>query len=117
MSFPGPQGAFSNKLIFSSVSRALWFDDLSLATRAIRHAPIAADLIFVDRGLVCAYSIEVFESTLVDFIRVYHRTEVGCLQSDLSPTTALTVKKQIKCRLQCARRTQSICGLQEDDLS
>ena len=87
---------------------ALWFNDLSLATRIIRHAPIAADLIFVERGLVCAYSYAVFESTFVDFFRVYHRTEVGRLQSDLTSTTALTVKKQIKPRLQCARRMQSI---------
>ena len=44
----------------------------------------------------------------MDFFRAFHRTEVGRLQSDLTATTALTVKKQIKSRLQCARRLQSI---------
>ena len=104
--FLDPQGAFSNKLVLSSVSRALCLNDLSLAARLLRHAPIAADLIFVDRGLVCAYSYENFENVFGDFFRVYHRTEVGRLQSDLAATSAPIIQKQIKSRLQCARRMQ-----------
>ena len=49
-----------------------------------------------------------FDNTFVDFFRVYHRREVERLQSDLSSTIAFAVKKQIKSRLQCARRMQSI---------
>ena len=97
--FLDPKGASSTKLVLSSVSRALWFNDLSLASRLLRHAPIAADLIFIDNGLVCAYSYEDFESVFGEFFRVYHRTEVNRLQSDLAATTALTVEKQIKSRL------------------
>ena len=48
-------------------------------------------------------------SVFGEFFRVYHRTEVNRLQSDLAATTALTVKKQTKARLQCARRMQNIC--------
>ena len=65
--FLDPQGAFSNKLVLSSVSRALWFNDLALASRIIRHAPIAAELIFIDRGSVCAFSYENFENVFADF--------------------------------------------------
>ena len=65
--FLDPQGAFSNKLVLSSVSRALWFNDLALATRIIRHAPIAAELIFIDRGSVCAFSFENLKTSLPIF--------------------------------------------------
>ena len=106
--FLDPQGAFSNKLILSSVSRALWYNDLSLASRLIRNAPIAADLIFIDRGLVTAHCQENFEAAFTDFFRVYHRTEVGRLRTELTSTSSLIVKKQIKSRLQCARRLQGV---------
>ena len=45
---------------------------------------------------------------LLWIFRVCHRSDVGRLQAELSSTTALTVKKQIKSRLQCARRMQGI---------
>ena len=54
--FLDSQGAISAKLVLSSVSRALWFNNLTLAARLIRFPPIAEDLIFIDNGLVCAHS-------------------------------------------------------------
>ena len=98
----------STKLVLSSVSCALWFNNLSLAKRLIRYSAIATDLIFIDGGKVCAHSYENLEKTFGDFFKVYHRTEVVRLQHDLLVTTALTIKKQIKSRLQCARRMQCI---------
>ena len=92
----------------SSVSRALWYNNLSLAKRLIRYSDIATDLIFIDAGKVCAFSYDNFENTFGDFFKVYHRSEVSRLQVDLSKTTALIIKKQIKSRIQCARRMQSV---------
>ena len=102
------QGAVSAKLVLSSVSRALWFNNLSLAARLLRYSPIAQDLIYIANGIVCAHSYENFEQTFGDFHRVYHRAEVSRLQADLLATPALTIKKQIKSRLQCARRMQNV---------
>jgi hypothetical protein len=84
-----------------------------LASRLLRHAPTAAELIYIDNGVVSAYCYEKFELVFGDFFRVYHRTEVGRLQADLAATAAPTIKRQIKSRLQCARRMQNIfwpCG-------
>ena len=58
--------------------------------------------------MVCAYSYENFENVFDDFFRVYHRTEVGRLQSDLAATSAPTIKKQIESKLQCARCMQKM---------
>ena len=86
---------------------ALWFNNLSLAAKLLRFSPIAGDLIFIDKVFLCAHSYENFENTFGEFFRVYHRFEVVRLQSDWAATTALTVKKQMKSRLQCARRIQN----------
>ena len=90
--FLDPQGALSTKLVLSSVSRALWFNDLPSASRLLRHAPTAAELIYIDNGVVSAYCYEKFETFFGDFFRVYHRTEVGRLHADLAATTAPTIK-------------------------
>ena len=76
--------------------------------RLLRFSPIAQDLIFIDKGVVCVRSYENFENTFGDFFRVYHRFEVAGLQADLIASIALIVKKQIKSRLQCARRMQHV---------
>ena len=62
--FLDSSGAESTKLVLSSVSRALWFNNLSLAKRLIRYSEIATDLIFIDAGKVCAFSYEMFETPL-----------------------------------------------------
>ena len=54
--FRDSSGAESTKLVLSSVSRALWYNNLSLAKRLIRYSDIATDLIFIDAGKVCAFS-------------------------------------------------------------
>ena len=104
--FLDSSGGESTKLILSSVSRALWFNNISLAKKLLNSSSIASDPIFVDGGKVCAHSYENFENTFGDFFKVYHRSEVVRLQQDLQVTTAATIKKQIKSRLQCARRMQ-----------
>ena len=58
--------------------------------------------------------VENFGNVFGDFFRVYQRTEVGRLQSDLAATSAPTIKKQVESRLQCARRMQNIFGLLEE---
>ena len=79
--FMDSSGDQSYKLVLSSVSRALWFNNLSLAARLLRYSPIAQDLIYIANGIVCAHSYENFEQTFGDFHRVYHRAEVSRLQA------------------------------------
>ena len=63
--FLDSQDAISAKLVLSSVSRALWFNNLTLAARLIKFPTLAEDPIFID-GLVCAHSYETFENTFGD---------------------------------------------------
>ena len=67
--FLDSSGAESTKLVLSSVSRALWFNNLSLAKRLIRYSDIATELISIDAGKVCAFSYENVENTFGDFFR------------------------------------------------
>ena len=46
--FLDPRGALSTKLVLSSVSRALWFNNLGLARKLIDYSAFAKDLIFIE---------------------------------------------------------------------
>ena len=65
--FSGFPRCYFFKFVLSLVSRALWFNNLTLAARLIRFSPIAHDHIFIDNGLVCAHSYESFENTFLRF--------------------------------------------------
>ena len=67
--FLDSSGAESTKLVLSSVSRALWFNNLSLAKRLVRYSDIATEPIFIDAGKVCAFSYGNFENTFGDFFK------------------------------------------------
>ena len=103
-----PDGGEATKLVLASVSRALWFNNLSLAKHLIKFSGTAAQLIFIDAGSVIAHSYETFENIFGDFFKVYHRSEVVELQHAIAIESSLTLKKQLKSRLQCARRMQGI---------
>ena len=49
-----------------------------------------------------------FEQIFGDFYNVFHRSEVSQLQTEIAATESLIVKKQLKSRLQCARRMQGV---------
>ena len=106
--FTNPDGSAEKKIVWSSISRALWFNNLPLAERLIRWSSIASDLIYIEDRKVLAYSYETFEQIFGDFYNVFHRSEVTQLQNEIAATESLIVKKQLKSRLQCARRMQGV---------
>ena len=64
--------------------------------------------IYIEDCKVFAFSYETFEQVFGDFYNVFHRSEVNLLQGEIAATESLIVKKQLKSRLQCARRMQGV---------
>ena len=94
-------------MVLSSVSRALWFNNLGLAKKLIDYSSSAKDLIFIEDSQVKAFSFQAFETIFGDFFNVYHSSQVQQLQQQIA-STSIMQKRQLKSRLQCARRMLSV---------
>ena len=79
----------------------LWLCDFSDFLQLYRASSSLTRVLFVRTPMN-------FENTFGDVLRVYHRSEVARLQADHIATIALTIKKQVKSRLQCARKMQNV---------
>ena len=106
--FSNPDGTEEKKLVLSSVSRALWFNNLGLARKLIEYSASAKDLIFIEDSQVKAFSFQAFESIFGDFFNMYHSSQVQEIQKQMTNATSVMQKKQLKSRLQCARRMFAI---------
>ena len=69
--FQNPDGSAERKIVLSSISRSLWFNDLPLARKLLRWSSIAKDLIYIESFKVLAYSYENFEQIFGDFYNVF----------------------------------------------
>ena len=67
-----PDGSAERKIVLSSISRALWFNNLPLARKLLRWSTLAKDLIYIVDCKVLAYSYETFEQIFGDFYNVFH---------------------------------------------
>ena len=106
--YKSPDGTEERKLVLFSVSRALWFNNLNLAKKLIDYSATAKDLIDIEEAQVKAHSFETFETIFGDFFNVYHSSQVQQLRQQMATTLSTMQKKQLKCRLQCARRMLSV---------
>ena len=106
--FANPDGSEEKKLVLSSVSRALWFNNLGLARKLIDYSASAKDLIYIEDSTVKAFSFQSFETIFGDFFNTYHSSQVQQIQIQMTNATSVMLKKQLKSRLQCARRMLSI---------
>ena len=68
------------------------------------YSATAKDLIYIEEAQVKAHSFEVFETIFGDFSNVYHSSQVQQLRQQITTTSTIMQKKQLKSRLQCARR-------------
>ena len=80
--FKKPGGTEEMKLVLSSVSRALWFNNLNLARKLIDYSVFAKDLIFIEDAQVKAHSFERFEVIFGDVFNVYHSSQVRTSAAD-----------------------------------
>ena len=82
-----------------------WFNNLSLAKTliVIDYSAIAKDLIHIEETQLKAHSVETFE-VIFGFFNVYHSSQAQQLRQQIASTSSIMQKKQLKPRLQCARR-------------
>ena len=59
--YSNPDGSAERKIVLSSISRSLWFNNLPLARKLLRWSTLAKDLIYIVDRKVLAYSYETFE--------------------------------------------------------
>ena len=106
--FKNSDGSEEKKLVLSSVSRALWFNNPYLAKKLIDYSAIAKDLIYIEDAQVKAFSFVAFETIFGAFFNVYHSSQVQQLRHQIASSSSIMQKKQLKSRLQCARRMLSV---------
>ena len=106
-----PDGSEGKKLVLSSVSKALWFINLGLARKLIDYSASAKDLMFIEGSRAKAFPFQAFEPIFGDFFDMYHSSQVQQIQQQMVNATPVMQKKQLKSRLQCARRVLSILGM------
>ena len=114
--FLNPDGSAEGKIALSSISRALWFNDLPLARKLLRWSSIAKDPIYIEEYKVLAFPYENFEQIFGDFHNVFHRSEVNQLQNEIAATESLIVKKQFQAgslhvQQQQQQQQQQLCRL------
>ena len=74
--YTNPDGSEEKKLVLSSVSRALWLNNLGLARKLIEYSASAKDLIYIEDSQVKAFSFQAFETIFGDFFNMYHSSQV-----------------------------------------
>ena len=71
-------------MVLSSISRALWFNNLGLARKLIDYSASAKDLIFIGDSQVKAFSYKAFETIFGDFFNMYHSSQVQQIQKQMA---------------------------------
>ena len=96
------------RTILASMSRAIWFNNLKLAKTLIAKTHFAALLLEVVEGkVVCKDHVEF--TRLFDAVHLKkHQSEARILQQQIQKAPSNNVKKQLKGRLQAARRRQKL---------
>ena len=74
--FKNLDGSEEKELVLSSVSRALWFNNLGLARKLIDYSSSAKDLIFMKDAQVKPFFFQAFETIFGDLFNVYHSSQV-----------------------------------------
>ena len=98
----------ANRLILASVSRAIWFNNVSLAKRILRFSSIGNELLAIVAGVVSCPQPMRFDELFNQYHKDHHGRSISGLQRDLSLAAAPNLQKQIKGRLRAARRMINI---------
>ena len=92
------------RMTLSSISRAIWFNDVKLARRVFSSSSIARDLLEVRHGRVVCIDFHSFDSLFNEYHSKDLRNNIHTMGRLLSNVSSQNVKKQIKARIQVAKR-------------
>lgn len=96
------------RLIADSMSRAVWFNDVCLAKKLLNSSSIPGEFISVNHGVVGVHSFPAFEDFFTSTKRKALREQVEQLSRNISSAPNENRKRQLKSRLQAARRLQTV---------
>ena len=86
-----------------SISRCIWHNDVVLRRKLLRVSELAREMVFIDNGVVVPFSAVEFEAVYVKEKLDHLNRETQDLQRQARSST-MTLKKQIKSKIQCCRR-------------
>jgi len=98
----------SRRMAIASVSRAIWFNNVALARKLIAASDMGSQLLEVVGRRVYCKDYAYFDSLFDEVHLTLHNRQAQGLRRDLNRTISLTVRKQLKARLQAARRRESL---------
>jgi len=98
------QGVESQRLVISSVARAVWRQDYKLANRLINSSPLALSLLGVSGSSVFLLDPPSFDNLFNETRHAQKQEHLQTLQSERLAATSINAKKQIKSRIQGVRR-------------
>ena len=108
-----PDSASSLRLLVSSISRAIWRNDLKSAKKLLSSCALAREFLVIRNGVcVTCCNYQGFDQLFNEVKARQQQERVRSLQKAVNNSRSVNVKKQLKNRLQAARRFQSIFGLQ-----
>ncbi len=108
LNFTGNKEFESRRLVFESMTRAIWFNDVRLATRLINATKIAPQYLRIDSKSVSAIDPLSFEQADISEKREFYRREECQLRDLLRMSESINEKPQLQSRLKASRRLQSV---------
>ena len=96
------------KMIISTIVRVLWSNDVKLARRIISSSELANDLLEIRLDVVICRDHVLLEQYFSETFLEHWNRKVGRLRTKVAQAASPNLRKQLKAKLQSARRMQSL---------
>jgi len=98
----------SRRLLLASISRAIWFNNVALAGKIIQTSQLGSDLLLISGRRVTCKDFVQFDDIFNQCHLDHHQRRVNQLRSGIAAAISINAKKQLKARMQAARRQQNV---------
>ena len=105
--FRDDKGNETSRLVFESMARAIWFNNRSLAQKLIDHTAIGPSFLKIEHMQVSPIDPIAFEQAYRFEKSAHLKRTTTELRSQINATDSANERKQLKGRLQAARRKQT----------
>ena len=96
------------RLLLATISRAIWFNKVSVARKVIQTSPLAAELLDIS-GATVACKDFVYSNALFDEVhRTYLQKDINAMRIVAGNASTANVRKQLKSRIQAFQRLQAV---------
>ena len=102
--FSDSQGTESRRLVFESMARAIWSNDLRAAKKLISKTEVGRKNLKIENGRVLPIDFKSFEENFAWEKQEHFERERQNLNKSISQAKSINKKKQLKGRIQAARR-------------